>query len=454
MSRVPIRLRLTAVFVLAMAAILTATGLFLYYRLASSLDGTIDDALRSRADDVAALVRRSDQGLADGGALRDRDQSFAQVLTPAGAVVDASPGLGDGPLLTAAERARASRRPQFIEQARSPAGEDDPFRILAAPVDAQGSRLLIVVGTSLEGREDALGGLLFQLLLGGPVALALAALLAYWLGAAALRPVEEMRREAADIGAASPGTRLPVSPAGDEISRLGSTLNEMLARLEAALARERAFVADASHELRTPLALLRAELELALRRERTPAELAQAVRSAAEEAERLGQLADDLLLLARGDQGELAVRKEPLAAEPVLRRVASRFGLRAASAGRDVRVDSGPVPVFAADRLRLEQVLGNLVDNALRHGSGDVTLTARAAGESVELHVLDEGDGFPAGFAEQAFQRFSRADDARAGDGSGLGLAIALTIARAHGGSAGLRNRHRGGADVWISLPL
>jgi signal transduction histidine kinase len=244
---------------------------------------------------------------------------------------------------------------------------------------------------------------------------------------------------------------LPVPAARDEISRLATTINEMLERLEVAFRHERRFVADASHELRTPLALLRTELELALRRTRSREELEQALRSAAEETDRLTSLAEDLLLVARIDQGALPVRREPVDARELFDRVAGRFAARAGESSRAVRVGDSDI-VIDADPARLEQALGNLVANGLVHGGGTVELSARSVNGHVELHVTDQGPGFPAGFAERAFDRFSRGDEARGRGGTGLGLAIVQAIAEAHGGSAGLVNRKGGGADVWIAL--
>ena len=197
----------------------------------------------------------------------------------------------------------------------------------------------MVVGESLAQRERALGALHALLAIGGPLALLIASVVGYALAAAALRPVERMRRHAAAVTAAGTSERLPVPPANDEIGRLGRTLNEMLARLEVAFKRERAFVSDASHELRTPLAILRTELELALRGEHTHEELEDALRSAAEEAERLSSLAEDLLVIARSDQGRLPVRPERLDAGEVLARVAGRFQTRAKAEGRPLEAD-------------------------------------------------------------------------------------------------------------------
>jgi signal transduction histidine kinase len=285
------------------------------------------------------------------------------------------------------------------------------------------------------------------------VALLLAALAAYGVARAALRPVNAMRGEAAEISRLGSGRRLPVPPGGDELAQLGDTLNEMLERLERSAERERGFVASASHELRTPLALLKAELELALREGRTPEELRAAVASAASESDRLVQLAEDLLVLARADEGRLPVRPEPLDAGELLATTARRFEPRAAEAGRQLRVEPADGLPVRADRLRAEQALANLVDNALRHGDGTVELAAEPAGEGVRMHVLDRGPGFEAALNGRAFERFTRGDRARSRGGTGLGLAIVDAIARSHGRSAGAGVRDGGGADVWIELP-
>jgi two-component system OmpR family sensor kinase len=426
-----------------MSVVLAATGLFLYLRLGAALDDTIDQSLRERSAQVSALVRRSD-------ALGERDQGLAQVLDARGAVVGGTPGL-ERPLLTPAEVARATGGATTIEERAVP-GSDEPARLLIAEVDTQRGRRVVVVGASLEQRGDSLETLLAALLIGGPLALLLASLAGYALAAAALRPVESMRREAEAVSAAEPGHRLPLPAARDEIGRLGETLNGMLARLEVAFARERRFVADASHELRTPLAALRTELELALRRERTQEELEATVRSAAEETERLSQLAEDLLVLARSDEGRLPVRPERLAAADLLAGVSERYARRVAKANRSLVSAVDDALVVSVDRLRAEQALGNLLENALRHGAGSIRLEARAQDGRVELHVLDQGPGFPPAFLEQAFEPFTRGDPARSGAGSGLGLAIVDVIARAHGGSAHVANVD-GGTDAWIELP-
>ena len=447
MSRLPIRLRLTLAFALAMAVVLAATGAFLYLRLGSSLDEAIDESLQARTTEVIPQVV-SGEPVGPGG---DADDRFVQVLDLGSRIVGGTTGL-DEPLLDQAALVEATQRARWSVLDEVP-GVDGRVRVLATPVSTGDGPRILLVGASLEDRDEAVRGLLTLLLVVGPAALLVASLLGYALATAALRPVESMQAEAADISASEPGRRLPLPRAHDEIHRLGETLNEMLERLEAALERERGFVADAGHELRTPLTNLKAELELALRRPRTDAELVQAIRSAAEETERLSQLADDLLLIARSDQHRLPLRRTRVSAGGLLRNVAVRFGARAREAGRTIDVDAPAALELDADATRLEQAVGNVVDNALTHGGGDVRLSAAEKDGHVELHVCDSGSGFPAEFLPHAFDRFSRADDSRSEAGTGLGLAIAAAVAAAHGGSAHAANRDGAGADVWLALP-
>jgi heavy metal sensor kinase len=450
-KRLPIRLRVTLGFTAAMAILLVALGLFVYLRFQSQLNATIDQGLRNRADDVTALVAQPNGGLRSQSAL-SAEESFAQVLTADGEIFDATPQLATDPLISGAELERASRESTFIDRPSVP-GLEGEARLLATPAESGGQRLVILVGSSVDDRDESLASLLAILLIGGPVALILASLAGYWMAGSALRPVEAMRRRAAAISAAEPEKRLPVSKADDELSRLGETLNKMLGRLEAGLARERAFVDDASHELRTPLSLHKTELELALRYGEDEEQLRAAIVSAIEEVDRLIQLAEDLLVVARSEQGKLALELGSVGLAGLLEGVGQRFGGRADASKRSLVVEAPDGLQVEGDRIRLEQALTNLVDNALRHGGGEVTVSAARADGMVELHVRDAGPGFPPEFIDRAFERFSRADSARTRGGSGLGLAIVDAIARAHHGHARAANRPGGGADVWIELP-
>src|SRR5439155_6503392 len=455
MSRLPIRLRVTAAFGLATAVVLAGLGWFLYSRLGSHLALALNRELELRSQDLAALVKQPRASLQNdnGGRFVEHGESYAELVDSRGRVLDATPGVGRTALLTQAELRAAERGPIFARRSSTP-GLDEPSRLLATPVERSGRRIVLVVGATAQNRAETLNSFRDELLIAGPIALVLASLFGYFLAGLSLRQVESMRRRAAAISAEKPGERLPVPSTGDEVQRLGETLNEMLDRLEAALERERDFVADAGHELRTPLALLRTELELALRQADTADELREAVRWSSYEADRLSQLAEDLLLIARADRGRLPLRCEPVEADALFASVSSRFDWRATELGKTVSSAPSAGLRVEGDRMRLEQALGNLVDNALRYGGDQVTLEAAQSDGRIELHVRDNGSGFPTEFLARAFDRFARVDTARGGGaGSGLGLSIVKTIAESHDGSAHVANAHPIGADTWVSLP-
>ena len=454
MRSLPIRIRVAGAFALAMTIVLVAASWFVYASLAAHLTTAFDHDLRLRAEDLRALVRQPGESLraTTDARLIESGEAYAQLVDPRGHVVDATRSLGAASLLGPVELRQALREPSFANRSAVP-GLDEPSRFLATRVERGGKPLVLVVGATRADRTETLSSLRDGLLVAVPLALLLATIAGYLLAGVAMRPVETMRRRAASISADAPGERLPVPRTGDELERLGETLNAMLARLEAAVERERGFVADAGHELRTPLALLRTELELALRHGAAVDELRESIRAASGEAERLVQLAEDLLLIARSDKGELPLRLELIELDALLVSVATRFEWRFADAGRRIG-HSAPTGAFVrADRIRLEQALGNLVDNALRHGAGTVRVEAVQEAETIALHVSDEGPGFPPEFLPHAFERFSRAGPDRSTAGSGLGLAIVETIASAHGGTVGAATGAPG-ADAWITLPL
>ena len=453
MSGVPIRLRVTAACAVVMALVLAASGWFLYSRLSSHLATQLQQELQVRAQDLGALVAGGHGSLAADASSRlvEPGESYAQ-LVDSGRVVDATPPLGGKPVLRGDQLRAAARGPLYATLPSVP-GLNESSRVLATPVQRDGRRLLLIVGDTRQNDLETLASFRNELLIAGPIALLLASLAGYLLAGIALRPVEAMRSRAEAISAATPGERLPVPATHDELERLGVTLNEMLDRLEDALRRERDFVADAGHELRTPLALLRTELELALRHDLSAEELRGAVRVSVEDVDRLARLADDLLLIARSERGELPLQVETVQADELLASVARKFQWRADAERRPLAHEAPANLRLHADRLRVEQALGNLVDNALRHGGGTVLLRAETVNGRVELHVEDGGAGFPPAFLEHAFERFSRPDAARERGGAGLGLSIVRTIAEAHGGSADAANVHGGGADVWLAVP-
>jgi two-component system OmpR family sensor kinase len=446
--RLPIRLRLTLPFAVAMAVVLAGMGLFVYLRVGSALLASVDQNLRAQFGELSGHVERGEK-------LADRDTAGAaavgEVVRADGSVVRSTPA--NLASLLSPERLSRVLAGQTLRWNAEIPGLRETWRLLAAPVQTKDGEVALVAAASLTSRDVALDRLARELFIGGPLALVIAILAGYLVAAAALGPVEAMRARAAAITASTRDRRLPVPGARDELARLAATLNDMLGRLEAAFEHERRFVADASHELRTPLTMLRGEIELALLKPRSHAELEEALRSAAEDTERLSQLAEDLLLIARSDRGRLPVRPKPVDVRDVLRTVAERYAAPAQKQRRALSVADGPDVELKADRTRLEQALGNLVANALSYGAGAVELSVQRHNGDVELHVTDEGPGFAQDFIPRAFDRFSRADESRGTGGTGLGLAIVELIAEAHGGSAGLANRDGRGADVWISLP-
>ena len=457
MRRLPIRWRVTLAFAAALLVVLSAVGAFLYLRFEHDLSETLDRSLQARAGEVAALVRRSPAGLARGDATAlEADESVAQVLRSDGTVVAGTAGARRA--LIGAERLERARRDAVFLDRDGDDVVDEDLRVLAVPIRARGEALVVVVGASLDEKEESVSTLLTLELVGLGAALLVAGAAGYLVSGSALRPVEAMRRRAEEI-AGEPDRRLPVPQVDDEIGRLGRTLNAMLGRLahtrateQAAIAKERRFVADASHELRTPLTILKGEIEVALHGDRTSEELRAALRSSGEETDRLCRLAEDLLVLSQSDEGVLAVQREPVDLAGLLESVARRYRARAEGAGRRLEVDADAGLRISADPARLEQALTNLVDNALRHGDGDVVLSATAASEGVRIAVRDHGPGFPGGFEARAFERFSRADSGRTGVGAGLGLAIVEAVVAGHGGSATAANAEPG-ARVELVLP-
>lgn len=363
-----------------------------------------------------------------------------QILDATGDVKAGATGYTSSPLINAADLRRARSHVVTIDRARVPGSEDD---VALVAVPAKGS--VVVVGSPLEERDDALASLDGLLWLGVPIALFIAGVAGFFVSGRAMLPVDRMRRRADAIGTGDLSHRLPVPPAHDEMRSLAETLNSMLQRLEHGFERERTFVADASHELRTPLARLKAELELASSEQRSKSELRDAVTSSAVEVDALARLADDLLSLARADQGRLPIHAEAIPLSEFRHTLVERTDPTiSVTCARDLRVH--------ADPLRLRQAVGNLIDNAKRHGAGHIELLVNDTHTMIEIHALDEGNGIPDSLADTAFERFSRADMGRVGEGAGLGLSIVAAVANAHGGAVGIGHGTDGKTDVSFSL--
>jgi signal transduction histidine kinase len=311
----------------------------------------------------------------------------------------------------------------------------------------------------MSDRTDALRLVAVFFFAGGPVALLLASTAGWLVAGAALRPVERMRRQASAISASGMDQRLSVPDPDDEIRRLGDTLNAMLERLDEAMRSERQFLDNASHELRTPLTALKAELDLARARPRSPAELSAALESASEETDRLARMADELLLLSRAHGGRLPVQPEDTSLREVLVASANLFRTRAATAGVSIDVSVADTTVHV-DGSRVRQALDNLLDNALRFSRHKIELRGAIKNGAVHITVDDDGPGFARGFEHRAFVAFQRiggdANERRDGgtEGAGLGLAIVKMVADSHGGGVTAENPPDGGARVTLTLPV
>jgi signal transduction histidine kinase len=414
-----------AAFLAATVVALLAVGFVVQVALRERLTESLDDVLEDRATATALLMvdnRAVRPGLTEG--LDDPGESFTQVIGPDGSLRLSSPGLPLKPIITSGRELRAAAEGldvrlegvtldrgaedgeeidvEALEESGVEPFETDDARVRAARVTLPDGTYTVITGATFEDRDEALRELTIVLWLGAPLALLLIGFAGFAAVGRALRP------------------------------------------LHSALARERQLVADVSHELRTPLAVISGELELGLAAsERAEAE--DSMRVAYDEARRLGRLGEDLLLLARSDAARLELRREPIDASELLESTQRRF----ASKG-PIHVEAEDDLTISADRARLEQALGNLVDNAFAYGNGHVMLRARAtAGGNTALAVTDDGPGFPPDLLPHAFERFARGGEGR----TGLGLAIVDVVAKAHGGTVEASNAAGGGAKIEMVLP-
>jgi signal transduction histidine kinase len=462
-----LRLRLALMFAAATAVVIALAGVAFLWQLRAAQITALDAGLRIRADALAVQVRaaRPPASPASGGGQQGQQQGqfppgadeVSQILTLRGGVLYSSAGAGDVPLVTGSWLRRAAGGPvAFTTQA-----EGERVRVLARPARNASRPVIAVVSASTSVADAAQARAQAVLLAAGPAAVAAAGLGAWALAGATLRPVERMRRRLAEITERNPGARLRVPAARDEIASLAATMNALLDRLQVAMERQRDFAADASHELLTPLTTLRAELELARRPGRSRQALDAAVTAAAGDTDRLIHLAQDLLLLARAQEGTDFLRARQVSVPGLLSEAARAFAGQAHARGITLDLQAGPALTAVADPHQLRQVLDNLLGNAIRYSpaGGVVELTARATHRDgrarVVLEVRDHGPGFTPEFLPHAFERFRRADTARsrAEGGTGLGLAIVASIAHAHHGRAVAGNHPGGGARVSIEIP-
>jgi two-component system, OmpR family, sensor kinase len=449
---VPLRLRVAAAVAVAMTVVLVAVGWLLYVRERAALQGGLDDELQARAAAVAPSIHGSPSLAQLPETLRvDPEEGFIEVLTRGGAIVDSFPKEHREALrLSPADLRQAAGDGLKLTRTFPDIGTT---RLVVSPVERGGRRYLLVMALSFRDIDEALSSLTRVLLVALPVGVAGTTLVGWLLAGLALRPVERMRRETADIAREDLARRLQVPATGDELARLATTMNSMLDRVESAVEHERRLVDLTSHELRTPLGVARAEAALALVRHRSRAELAQAMEVIARQLDWMSRMSDDLLVLARSQRGHMPLRRTAIDARAMLEQCCDAWIARAGERGIDLTLtaDEGLVEV---DPDRVRQAVGNLLDNALRHTppGGSVRIGATVEGAQLRIQVEDSGPGFDAGVLPDAFQPYVRGDGDAAGSGAGLGLAIVRAVAESHGGRAVAENVPGGGARVTVTM--
>jgi signal transduction histidine kinase len=437
------------VIVVAVAMLLGAAALLLL--LQRALITEVSDAAENRVADVARQV--SAEGTA--GLARDLVETtstsqLVQVLDPSGRVVAASSArVGTTPLTDLRPPAGALLRAEVGEM---PLIDDDhSYLIVAQGASYNGQTYTAVVASSVETQRQTVTTVAKYLVIGFPALLIVVGVAGWLMVGQALRPVERIRARVQGIGTRDLTERVPVPTTRDEIARLALTMNQMLDRLETGQATQRAFVADASHELRSPLATLTAALEV-IEADTTGQAWRELSQVMGTETDRMRQLVEDLLLLAKADDTGIRMRRTDVDLDDLVAAEIQR--LRSSAPELTVTGDVHPVRVVG-DPARLSQVLRNLVDNAARAAHTTVRLTTAEQNGSAIITVEDDGDGIPEADRQRVFERFVRLDTSRsrASGGSGLGLSIAQEIARAHNGTITLNSSSTGGTTAVVTLP-
>jgi signal transduction histidine kinase len=441
-----IQARLTIAATTLVAAVLVVSAVGLTLALRHTLLSTLDDSARQRARDVATLVDTKtlpNTIPVTGGTV------VIQVVDDRGRVRAATPG-GDAlvPLVPTAARARvAAGQVTSVPGARL--GIADSLRVLGTSAGPPGDRVTVLVAVSSSEATRSVRTVGIVLLVAVPLLVIAFAGACWFLVGAALRPVAALRTGAGALTGTDSGERLPVPPTRDEVARLATTLNDLLDRLAAGGARQRAFVADAAHELRSPLASMRTQLEVA-RAHPEQADWDDTAEGVLLDVERLSRLVDDLLLLARLDDARQVRSRGPVDLCAVAASVAERAVSRV-----PVRVEAADGPVLAlADEDAVVRVLANLLGNADRHAAGHIAIGVRRDGERAVVTVSDDGPGIPEADRARVFERFARLDESRSVDsgGTGLGLPIVRQLLLANDGTIRLEEAGPGLRAV-VSLP-
>jgi signal transduction histidine kinase len=443
-----VRVRTTLAATVVVGLALTVAAGVLVATLQRALERSGDDAARTRARDIAALAATGalPRVLAPAG-----EDTFAQVVDASGTVVAATaPDLDRPPVASFVPRGDDP----VVRTVTGVPDDDDPedYRVWGLSAESPRGVRSVYVATSLESAAEATEVLRGLLLLGVPPVLLVVAFTTWVMIGRALRPVEAIRAEVADISGQAMDRRVPVPDSGDEVESLARTMNAMLARLESAARRQRVFVDDASHELQTPLASFRGRLEVALSRPEAtdwPAVASDVL----DDSVRMERLVRDLLFLAREDDAPRPSATAPVDLDDIVLEEAARLRALAEPEVDSGRVSAAPV---RGHREGLTRMVRNLLENAAAHARTRVAVELTAADGWASLVVADDGAGVAPEQRERIFDRFVRADDARSREhgGTGLGLAIVAAVVEQHRGRVCVEDAAGGGARFVVRLPL
>ncbi len=432
--------------------------------MGAGLNQELDRALRGRSDEIASTLNVDEPGgTQQGQQAQDAGLNFQNdpvvqsqdelvlIYDPNGTLLE-----GTGPQLKPLPAwAMPTGSARYITQV---VGSGN-WRLYVRPVPIAGGIGTLLVVRDLAGTEAGLRQTVTAVLVAGPVLLLPACVGGYFLAGRALAPIQRINQTARRIQAQDLTLRIGSSVGGGEIGELAQTIDEMLERLALAFERQRRFTADAAHELRTPLAVVTAEASLTLHRRRSPAEYRRVLETIVQESERLRVLVQDLLMLARTEQGEELGQPRASALSGICAEATARVSRQAAAKDVQIAADLTADPIVWGDPIWLGQMLENLLDNAVKYSppGGLLRLRLREAEDRVYLEVADNGSGIEAVHLPHIFERFYRADAARSRDtekaGLGLGLAICRWIAEAHGGTIEVESTPGQGASFTVRLP-
>ena len=455
------RIRLTLAFAAVLAIAIVVADVALYLALSRAETSAAADVLVSQANTIVSGVEDVNGQVRFGGELPTETLQGvaveAAIVAPDGSVSQ-SPGqaLSNATLTEIATAARTRTTPASPFNVRDSRGV--PRLVYALPLQtSEGATAVLVVSRSISELQAALNQALLFLAVLSVLAVLAGTLLAHTLAGRILEPVRRIASTARSLSQHELHRRVEVAVPPDELGELVETFNGMLARLEASFESLRRFTADASHELRSPLALMRSELEGTLARARTPNEYQQVLRGLESEVEHMSRMVDQLLMLARADAGALQPAETNLDVADFLHETAARWRPVADSRHVQVDVDAPDSGNVWADPDLLRRAMDNLIDNATRHtpeGTAVELIGAPTTG-GWNIDVRDHGPGVPAAARSVLFERFARADGARARDtaGAGLGLALSRAIAESHGGSLRLLDQNGSGATFRLFLP-